>query len=595
MSLIRCVLATLTLILMTEFEPNRRVIAEDDIDPLSLVSESAAVCLEVSRFEAVWTKLQGSRLAARLKQFPPVDRFLAGSGFQQWTLVEEHVRRTTGKSLSEHLLGAFSESLVLAVYLPEGKPPEGVVIARARDAEALKQALRAWATLEPSQDSQSRDYRGHTYVRRAKSATSSQVVYYTTFGRTFAFSDHERLIQQVIDFHLSSNRKDSLVADDAPRVLRDLKLYQVNKVRLPADAAAFIFINPRRWDKVIDEAIRPESDATWIRPVSRCVSAISGSLRLDDEVVLDLLADTNSPDLPAAWRVFVASTNGGSDWQQRIPADSILAVSSRLDVSPLIQAWLNFAPEARSEEFKRGRAVLKSLLQGSDFLTETLPRILRDWTIVLAPAADSTSETAPLNLVGQFSFDSEIAPAGRTMAIQHSVDNALQFGFTFVAALLSHQRGHSDSAPILVETESIPSGVVRSLGGLTVWSPSYLVTSRQLTLATSRDALITSLGPVAGPESNRQSRLAACEQRYFQGTTQLAWLDAVAVRTLLNRQRDWITGQLAAKSSDGQQRVGKHLANIEQVANLFDAAFIAAGLHEDHVHIVLGAALDQTD
>jgi hypothetical protein len=137
MSLIRCVLATLMLVLMTEFEPNRRVIAEDDLDPLSLVGESAAVCLEVSRCEAVWKELQSSRMAARLKQFPPVERFLGGSGFQQWTLVEEHVRRTTGKSLSEHLLGAFSESLVVAVYLPDGKPPEGVVIGRARDTDAL--------------------------------------------------------------------------------------------------------------------------------------------------------------------------------------------------------------------------------------------------------------------------------------------------------------------------------------------------------------------------------------------------------------------------------------------------------------------------
>jgi hypothetical protein len=592
------VLATLTLILMTELDPNRRVNAEDDIDPLSLVSESAAVCLEVSRCEAVWTKLQSSRLAARLKQFPPVDRFLSGSGFQQWTLVDEYVRRTTGKALSEHLLGAFAESLVLAVYLPEGKPPEGVVIARARDSDALKQALRAWAILEPSQDSQSRDHRGHTYVRRAKSATSSQVVYYTTFGRTFAFSDHERLIQQVIDFQLSTNRKDSVAAEDAPRVLRDLKLYQTSKARLPADAAAFVYINPRRWDKVIDEAIRRESDATWIQPVSRHISAISGALRLDDEVVLDLVADTTSPDLPAAWRLFVASTNGGGDWQQRIPADSLLAVSSRLDVAPLIQAWLNSAPEARSEEFKRGRAVLKSLLLGSDFPTEILPRILRDWTIVLAPATDSNSDTVPLSVVGQFLLDSEKATADQTMTVQPRVDNALQFGFTFVAALLSHQRGDSDSAPVLVETESIPAGIVRSLGGLPLWSPSYHVTSNQLTLATSRGALISHLSPTPKSESNRQSRLAACEQRYFQGTTQLAWLDAVAVRTLLNRQKDWIAGQLAASSessSDGQQRVRKHLANIEQVANLFDAAFIAAQLHQDHVHIVLGAALDQAD
>ena len=128
MSSIRCLLATiLTLVLIEEFSPLRHAYADAEViaslntvAPLSLVHESAAVCLEVPQFGATWSRFQRSRLAARLKQFPPVERFLGGAGFQKWTLVEEHVRRTTGNPLSEHLLGAFSESLVVAVYLPEG-------------------------------------------------------------------------------------------------------------------------------------------------------------------------------------------------------------------------------------------------------------------------------------------------------------------------------------------------------------------------------------------------------------------------------------------------------------------------------------------
>ncbi len=594
MSSIRCVLATmLALVVIAESGPHRCVFAADEVAPLSLVGESAAVCLEVPRFEATWSKLQTSRLAARLKEFPPVERFLGGAGFQKWTLVEEHVRRTTGNSLSEHLLGAFSESLVVAVYLPEGKPPEGVVIAQARDASALKKALQAWATLDPQHDSQTKEHQGHTYVRRAKSAKSTEVVFHTTFGRTIALSDHERLIHQVIEFHASANRK--AAAADAPRVLRDLALYQTNMSRLPVESAAFLFINNRQWDRVVHEALRQSPDAARVQSVFQQVAAMSASLRLDDEVVLTLMADTSGAPAPAGWLRFVAGTNGGGDWGQRIPAEAVAAVSSRLEVGALVRAWLTTSPDAKTDDFARGRNLLKSLLLGRDLFDDVLPQVLRDWTIALVPVDAAVADLSPLDLVGRFSLKGNEKLASHHPSLETSLDHALQFGMTLFGAMLSHQRGASDAAPVLVESESSAVGTVRMLNGLRPWTPAFELTPQQLTVATSRRALASGQTPPNKSTSARTSRLVACEKRYFRSTTQLVWVDSARLRSVLAKRSDWIAGQLAPDSTEGRERVRKHLSKFEAATKVFDAAFLAAKFDEDHVRIIFGAALDRSE
>ena len=102
--------------------------------------------------------------------------------------------------------------------------------------------------------------------------------------------------------------------------------------------------------------------------------------------------------------------------------------------------------------------------------------------------------------------------------------------------------------------------------------------------------LFRSRDPVATP----QGRLAGNAQRYFGSASQLAWLDAVQLRNVIGRHREWIAKQVAS-DSEGRERARKHLAKIEDVVRIFDAAFLTLGFHEDHVRIVLGASLDRNE
>lgn len=575
MSFIRCLLpALLPLMWVAEVLAN-------GVAPIDLVGDAAAVCVEVQHPKAAFSKFQTSRLASRLKAFPPVRRFLDGGGFQKWALLEEYVRRTTGKTLSEQLLAACSESLVLAIYLPEAKPPEGVVIAQAANAAALAEALQMWATLELNQVSKSKEFQGQTYVQRAKSANSVEIIYYVIFDRTIVLSDHEHRIQQAIEFRTAGQQQTGTA--QTIRALSELPLYKANRSQLPQDAVAFLFLNIRKWDRVIDEGLRQSRDAAWILQIVNRVTALSAAIRLDDAVVVDLAADTSAVDLPTAWRQFVNSTDGGDDWTKRITANSIIAISSRMDVTPWVQLWLASAADAKSEEFARGRNVLKSVFQGRDLFSEILPQVLRDWTVSLVPVSEASTDRSPIDLVGEFSI-------GTDPSLSRNLDQALQFGMTLLSATLSHQRSAS-TGPVLVQTQSTQEGMERWIRGIKNWSPASLVTAERLVLSSSHQAIAAH--GASREEAIKASRLAAHEKHYFHRTTQLVWIDFVQLRDFITRRRDWI--ELAAESTNDWQRMQKHLSRIEEIAKLFDAAFLAAKFDEQGVRIVFGAALDQLE
>ena len=238
---------------------------------------------------------------------------------------------------------------------------------------------------------------------------------------------------------------------------------------------------------------------------------------------------------------------------------------------------------------------MKSLLLGRDLFEDVLPQVLRDWTIALVPVDAAVADLSPLDLVGRFSLKGNEKTASHHPSLEKSLDQALQFGVTLFGAMLSHQRGASDAAPVLVESEATTAGIVRSLNGLRPWTPAYVLTPQQLTVATSRRVLAGGQTPPHESTSGRNVRLADCEKSYFRSTTQLVWFDSARLRSVLEKRSDWIAGQLAPDSTEGRERVRKHLSKFEAATRVFDAAFLAAKFDDDHVRIVFGVALDRSE
>jgi hypothetical protein len=152
-----------------------RAVSAADVVPLELVADSAALCLEVPHLDDTWQRIEQSRLARRVGEFPPFQRLLSGAGFQQWMAIETFVGLTTGTSLSRHVRGMCAESLTLAIHLPAGGKPQGMVIFQARDEEAMTRSVTALGKLEPNLISESQQHLGHSSCRTKRYSSPSRL------------------------------------------------------------------------------------------------------------------------------------------------------------------------------------------------------------------------------------------------------------------------------------------------------------------------------------------------------------------------------------------------------------------------------------
>ncbi len=566
-----------------------------EVSPLDLVGESAALCLEVPRLAETWKRVEHSRMAERVRAFAPFVRFVRGPGFQQWTQIEKYVTQATGQPLSEQLLGLCAESLVVAVYLPEGAKPQGVVIARARDSAALRQAVEAWGKLEPQHVEKTWQHRGQTYIQRAKSAGSKEVLFYTIVDRTLVLSDQEALVRQSIDFQQAAAARAELreptVATNRP--LRESPLYRTARARLRDDSIAFLHVNARAWDKALGEGARNDPGAIPVLKVWQHVSALAGSLRFDEGVALDVVAELDRERLPSGWTRFVQSSQAATGWSDRIPSDALLSIAGRIDVRPLIQMWLAVMPEAKSDDFARGRRMLRSLLAGRDLFDDVLPAVLSDVTIHASAQKDVAVGSAPFELLGVLAWKpaAEEASSAEHSRLASSLDNALQFGLNFVAGYLAHERPESN---VIVGSTTTGETTIRWLKGLSPWEPAYAIAAHRLIVSSSRASLTRGLAEATpnSAKAGRASRLAGHEQRFFPAMTQLVWFDSVRTREALGRHSDWIATTLAQRSPESKSKIASRLANLGEVFQLFDSAFLAGRLNDDHVRVVFGGALD---
>ena len=573
-----------------------------EVSPLDLVADTAAVCLEVPNLDASWQRIEQSRLAERVRAFAPFQRLLLGAGFQQWAAVENHVTQMTGLPLSEQLRGLCAESLVLAVYLPEGAKPQGVMIARARDAATLSRSVAALNKLEPQHVDQSKQHLGQTYIKRLKSPKSKEVLFYVLFDQTLVLSDHEPLVRQAIEMQQAAvaHAESQKAIDGTIRTLRESPAYRAARARLPENGVAFVHVNSRAWDKTLREGAKNDNEAAVVLGVWRCVSALAGSLRLEEGLALDVVAELDRTQLPSGWTEFVRSTeaptkqaSSDSRWSERIPAAALLAVSGGVDVRPLIRMWLAVDPGVKSNDFVRTRRVLRSVLGGRDLIEEVLPALLSDITVHASAPEQVADRAAPFEVLGQFSWmPKNFATASNDDEPQlaASLDNALSFGLNFLGAHLS---GEHPESHIVVRSKGDGTTTRRWLEGLPLGEPGYGIVADRLFVSSSKAELLrvsSSSDPLS--KQSGSTRLRDDARRFFGTATQLVWFDSIQTRAALTKHSDWIATTLAGRSEKSKPSIQTRLSRFSEVLQLFDAAFIAGSLHDDHLRVTLGVALD---
>ena len=547
---------------------------------VDLVTADVALCLEVTDLDETWTRFEAGPHLDRLRTFPPFQRLLESGGFHQWQAVEDHVARQTGTKLSSQLRALFGRSLVLAVYVPQTGNPRGILIGEAIDEAAIQTALATWNKLEPNAVMTRKSHHGHGYLQRKKQAPSVEISFIAITDRWFAISDNESLIHDVIDrfVRLSSETSQSSTTDSltaSPRFVQ-------NRRRLKTDGVAKFYINARPWDRGLEEASQGSNDPFNIAEVWKRVNSVSARLRLDQGIVCDAVVDLETSRLPHGWTKLVATAGGSSQWVHRIPAESLLAISGRIELAPVFRHVFNQIPAKDQAELTKIRRIIQSQFGGKDLLETILPVLGRDFGGFVTTRTDKQTNKVALDGALGFSLGS---PSEQEMLSE--IDHGLDSGLSLLAAY------HSVEGQQIVTVQRNQSEAIRlrSLSATAPFPIAYGIKGTNLVIAGSRDRLEKTLESLDEPVNS--SRLVDHSNRFFADANQLIWLDMVRIRQVLEQSGPDIAQIFAPNSANEASRFAQRFEQARHYLQLVDSLFIAGRIESDHIRITFGGVLDR--
>ena len=547
---------------------------------LEMVAGDAAVCLEIPHLDETWNRLETGAMIDRLRQFPPLQRFLESQGFRHWKSVDDHVARQTGSSLSSQLRAVFGKSLVLAIDVPSTGEPRGVLLGEAMSAEAIRTALATWNKLESNGVVTTKTHHGLKYLQRKREAAARESQFVAIHERWFAVSDHESMIQNVIDRFQSLT---SAVPQGTalPDSLAHSTSFIRNRGRLNNNAVAFVHINARPWDRGLEEGTQGANDPIQLAKIWKNVNSVSAGLRIDRGIVCESVIELNPERLGSEWSRFASTAASPSTWISRIPDDALVAVAGRLEIVPAIRYLLNQMPAHDRTNLAKIRRVVQSLTGGHDLLEKIIPDLARDFGGFITPRVSAGPQQAMLD--GAIGFTSH-GPDHATLLA--NIDRGLDSGLSLLAAYLSAEA----PLPLTVQRDQTDGMRLRSLSGNAFFPLAYGLQENNLVLAGSRTRLIQTLE--SSPSPFRNQRLSNASERFFAGMNQLIWFDAVRTRKLVEERGPELAQLFSHGSAEEAEQLSKRFEQVRPYLGLFDAAFLSASVEADQIRIVIGGSLD---
>jgi hypothetical protein len=324
-----------------------------------LVPVDAGMCLEVDGLPRHVEAFLGSPLYRRIEQFPP---------WQAWHQKNapglRQIAGELGRQLGVPPARLWNEVLggrvLMAVWPPESDPAsespqrqDGPVLflIRTPHTEALEQALAGMRQAQTKNDGfqwSKSSYRSQEYFvahsRGAEEAADDRQAKELIFHQPglAIVSNRSALLHHAIDLLLSSGEP---APRAGPRSLADLPEYQAAVAESPQHAAARLFINPRPWDEHLQREIQtaPEPQRDEKRTALHVWKAVQfGALYLEmgESIALHGLARYESQKLPPLVNEVIESLAGQASMLDRVPADAILTLATRIDIARIAQVAL---------------------------------------------------------------------------------------------------------------------------------------------------------------------------------------------------------------------------------------------------------------
>ncbi len=465
---------------------------------LRLVPDSVGFCLVVQDLRSHAAALQDSPFVEQLSRSPFADKIRNSDALKTLDRVESEIKEKLDldwKRLRDDILG---DALVLA-YRPgsPGQPQQeqGVILLRARNEKVLADLIERINKVQKEEgdlkDLSERRHNGIRYYRRLehnKHAQGDKLTFYYVHGPILALSEHESMIQQVIDRDRSRSSNET---GEAARRLSELDAER---------ALLSVWINPRAFDAEVEakaanttaeRSAAAKHFALYWKALDSVVLSLSPQER---DISLSLGVRARVAELPPAARRLFREAATTSDLWRRFPPSALLAAGSRIEGTTLLDVIGGFlTPQSRQSLHAALNRPFATLLAEEDFTGGLLPALGPDWGLCLsAPAAGAGSSRAGGGnaKIPNLLFALRIDAKRTKKAPERTLLAALDFAVRFI--VFAHNNQHPDS-PMALKTGTVGGQEVRFLTsehGLPAGvQPAYGLLNGYLVLASSLESM----------------------------------------------------------------------------------------------------------
>lgn len=549
-------------------------------DPLlALVPADVGLTLVVEDLRAEAKLLLDSPLAKEFRALPAVEAWMESGGRRRYQRARAQIEVALGTSLETFRDELLGDAVVLALRpAPDDSPDDarGLFLTRVRKPELLTAVLTRLNTLETAGGElkalDAASHRGVAYkLRRFAPDAKPTEAYVVLAGSTFAWSNSEPLIREVIDRHLEGAEQ-SLAAAPGFRAVR---------AALPKPAVASLYVDPRFLEQSMEPASPAEEPGDPVEQLlDRYIDAVryaGAALVVRDGIVLH----TNEQVEPSGLDAPLRDWAGGASFDDgrllaRMPADAPVRSAGHVDARALFDLVLGMVPEADRPRIEPSLALARGLLLGRDLVAEILPA-LGPGMVAYVDAPERSGRHGggwppPIVVAASVAGDS-----GEPLGAHAALGNALR---AFLALLTF------DSPPgaLRVETREPRRGVrVTELVGSPV-PLSYAVGPGFLVVGTSAES-VALFADDSAASTEAPSGFTRLRAEHASGATTFAYADLDAVVQLASVHGDALTERIARDQAAAEEEVRRDLDRALALLGLFRAAYYAQSIAADFTSV----------
>ncbi|MCC7423699.1 MAG: DUF3352 domain-containing protein [Planctomycetaceae bacterium] len=580
-----------------------------------LVGSDVGLCVELNDARGAVERVEHSAWLERLR---------ASRLFQAWMQTEDvrrfrqsvaAIEKVVNQPPRKFLLGLFGRQAIVAVYPRTDGDPIAIVLTLAESEAAIQHAIKVWNESEPTQV-EARTHAGKSYARRVRTQRKdrpAETMFYFHEGTLLALSDREDLIRQTID-RIDGDVQRSIAVNSAWQ-----SLHGANE-----SATVRALVQPQVWRKET-EPDRPDHLPSLLRSWRTC-EAITLAAQFDDGLIVQAAAFFPKDSASPRWLRFIERSRGAFPMFERIPAEALLVVATRVDLSETAALLEEMIPVNQRKPAARLRQIARGLLLGLDLPTDVLPNLGPEFTAWIAPSSSTDADggkdnTFPWEAAAVWALNTPAvekkpdgngndATAKRSRAsVPMAIDNALNTGLNLLVAMFN---ADEKNAPAILQDETLPppasspdakdpspkeraaQGRLRWVEGLPFVEPAFAASVDRLMFATNPEAIrrvLTAQKPdVTATGLAAQDAFRTVQKRMVGSPTQLAYVNVAGVRQSLEANMARIVRH-AEKSDEKGEEVEKKLGDMRDLLSLFDDVFLAFRLDETEVHATFGATL----